>query len=613
VVGLPVFTSDGKLGAMGYDNDVNLTDGASHQLGLYALDWDSLGRQERVEILDATTNAVLDTREVTSFSGGKHLVWELKGHVKLKVTNLGLAGTNAVLSGLFFEADTNAGFVTTDATAQGSWKGAHGGNGYDLPNDAASYPSYAQVSYTGMTSYTWSASTADVRAPLKAASTTDRAASCRYSYTSFTIDVNLTDGLSHQVALYALDWDSLGRQQRVEVLNATSNATLDTRDLGSFAGGKYLVWILKGHLKLKVTNLGPPGTNAVISGLFFDALQNSNAGKINWLVADQLGTPRMIFDQSGSLATVKRHDYLPFGEELFAGQGGRTTTQGYSAADGVRQKFTLKERDNETGLDYSINRYYSNLQGRFTSVDPLDESGEPPQPQSWNRYSYAINNPLKFMDPDGLRYVQRKDGNGDTVYGWCATDKCYEAALEGGWSAVQFNESKPFEYTTVGGGGGDRYSKYRLNPDGTNGYADVLDGNYRAMSTDWNAQLAIGGLLKGLASVLGGVMESLGSAITSQAAQATTQAGATTAEQQIVKAAAGKITGFTKHGINQAISRDGVGVSTRAIAEAVKNPIKVVVERGATKYIGRDATVVLNKAGKVITTWARNSAGKRGP
>lgn len=41
--------------------------------------------------------------------------------------------------------------------------------------------------------------------------------------------------------------------------------------------------------------------------------------KINWLVTDQLGTPRMIFDQGGSLANTSRHDYLPFGEELFAG------------------------------------------------------------------------------------------------------------------------------------------------------------------------------------------------------------------------------------------------------------------------------------------------------
>ena len=46
---------------------------------------------------------------------------------------------------------------------------------------------------------------------------------------------------------------------------------------------------------------------------------------INWLVADQLGTPRMVFDKTGALATVKRHDYLPFGEEIFAGTRGRTS------------------------------------------------------------------------------------------------------------------------------------------------------------------------------------------------------------------------------------------------------------------------------------------------
>ena len=62
---------------------------------------------------------------------------------------------------------------------------------------------------------------------------------------------------------------------------------------------------------------------------------------INWLVTDQLGTPRMIIDKTGALANVKRHDYLPFGEELLAGTGGRTPTQGYSG-DSVRQKFTQR-------------------------------------------------------------------------------------------------------------------------------------------------------------------------------------------------------------------------------------------------------------------------------
>ena len=72
-------------------------------------------------------------------------------------------------------------------------------------------------------------------------------------------------------------------------------------------------------------------------------------------------------DKTGSLAGVTRHDYFPFGEELFAGMGGRATTQGYGVVDNVRQKFTGKERDNETRLDYFRARYYSNAQGRFTS------------------------------------------------------------------------------------------------------------------------------------------------------------------------------------------------------------------------------------------------------
>jgi RHS repeat-associated protein len=126
------------------------------------------------------------------------------------------------------------------------------------------------------------------------------------------------------------------------------------------------------------------------------------AADIEWLVTDQLGTPRMIFDKTGSLANTKRHDYLPFGEELFATQGLRTGTMGYSVNDTVRQKFTQKERDAETGLDYFGARYYANTQGRFTGADPLLSSGHPSAPQTWNRFSYALNNPLRYIDPSGL-------------------------------------------------------------------------------------------------------------------------------------------------------------------------------------------------------------------
>jgi len=76
--------------------------------------------------------------------------------------------------------------------------------------------------------------------------------------------------------------------------------------------------------------------------------------------------------ESGSRCVFK----LPFGEELFATQGGRTTNQGYSVADGVRQKFTQKERDIETGLDYFGARYYGSMMGRFTTPDPYMPSAE---------------------------------------------------------------------------------------------------------------------------------------------------------------------------------------------------------------------------------------------
>ncbi|MBU0456496.1 MAG: RHS repeat-associated core domain-containing protein [Gammaproteobacteria bacterium] len=66
-----------------------------------------------------------------------------------------------------------------------------------------------------------------------------------------------------------------------------------------------------------------------------------------------------------------------------------------------------------------------------------------------------------------------------------------------------------------------------------------------------------------------------------------------------------KITGYTQHGLNQAISRDmGRGVSSKAILETLKSPNDIVEQaNGVMKYIGDRATVILNKSGRVITTY----------
>jgi len=121
-----------------------------------------------------------------------------------------------------------------------------------------------------------------------------------------------------------------------------------------------------------------------------------------WLVTDHLGTPRIVVDKSGSLTGIKRHDYLPFGEEL-ASIGGRVPTQGYSSGDNVRQKFTGYEQDNETSLAYAQARYYANARGRFTIPDDFFNDTYPSSPASWNLYVYVRNNPLSSVDPTGMR------------------------------------------------------------------------------------------------------------------------------------------------------------------------------------------------------------------
>jgi RHS repeat-associated protein len=111
-----------------------------------------------------------------------------------------------------------------------------------------------------------------------------------------------------------------------------------------------------------------------------------------------------------------RYDYLPFGEEIPKGVAGRTPQMGYGGSDATRQKFTSYERDVESGLEFAQARYFSSAMGRFTSTDPLLASGNPTDPQSWNRYTYSANNPLTFVDPNGLLWFRHKDNPRQPVW-----------------------------------------------------------------------------------------------------------------------------------------------------------------------------------------------------
>jgi RHS repeat-associated protein len=84
-------------------------------------------------------------------------------------------------------------------------------------------------------------------------------------------------------------------------------------------------------------------------------------------------------------------DYYPYGGIVATSTD--TVPQNY--------KFTGKERDAESGLDYFGARFNASAMGRFMSPDPSARGAELRDPQTWNCYAYVTNNPLKFNDPTG--------------------------------------------------------------------------------------------------------------------------------------------------------------------------------------------------------------------
>ena len=122
-----------------------------------------------------------------------------------------------------------------------------------------------------------------------------------------------------------------------------------------------------------------------------------------YLTADHVGSTRLITDSG---ANVKKcSDYLPFGQEIpIGGSPGRSGC--YGSSDVAAHKYTGMERDTETGIDFFQARYMSPPEGRFTSPDNPFLSSNPADPQSWNLYSYAANDPMLFVDPTGEDPVQ---------------------------------------------------------------------------------------------------------------------------------------------------------------------------------------------------------------
>jgi len=150
-------------------------------------------------------------------------------------------------------------------------------------------------------------------------------------------------------------------------------------------GGTTTVYIFSGTKVISEyengTAVGSPTREYIYSGTQLLATMEGSA--VKYYHQDHLSN-RVITDANGSVVEQKGH--LPFGETWYGG--------------GDKWKFTTYERDAESGNDYAIFRSYVNRLGRFSSPDPL--AGSTTDPQSLNRYSYALNDPSNGTDPLGL-------------------------------------------------------------------------------------------------------------------------------------------------------------------------------------------------------------------
>ena len=214
----------------------------------------------------------------------------------------------------------------------------------------------------------------------------------------------------NQLVLGTAQYDPAGNQTRMGDYTFTYDA--ENRLKTSTINGSTVTHHYDGEGR-RVKRVGP-GTKTVVYAYGvdgelaaeYDTEPSTVPGGVQYVAVDHLGSTRAVMDGAGAITRLE--DFLPFGETIPAGIAGRGAlypATAWAEVAGTSKRFTGKEREGEVGagLDYFGARYFSAAQGRFTTPDPGPHIKA--DPQTWNRYTYARNNPLAYIDPTGQYFV----------------------------------------------------------------------------------------------------------------------------------------------------------------------------------------------------------------
>ena len=238
--------------------------------------------------------------------------------------------------------------------------------------------------------------------------------------------------------------------------------------------------------------------------------------------------------------------------------------------------------DTETNLYFLKTRYYDPEVGRFMTIDDISYI-DPESINGLNLYAYCGNKPVMGHDPNG-------------TWDWGTFFKgvalVFTAIGAIAVSIATFGLATPLAMTIVAGvtlGAGILT--------GINGIATVVEAG-----TNYNfIRDGLFNEVLGLSDTAYGWYAGITESIAIVGAAICTMWNVTN-----------PIKGFTDHGRQSTLTHDAQGVNAKAMQDAVRNPLKVVHQsNGGIKHVGKNAVVVLNSAGKVITTYAKNHHGWR--
>ncbi|MCT4613475.1 MAG: RHS repeat-associated core domain-containing protein [Marinifilaceae bacterium] len=298
---------------------------------------------------------------------------------------------------------------------------------------------------------------------------------------------------------------------------------------------------------------------------------------------------------------LELNHYYPFGMRMAMHNSTKLVNQHYL--------YNGKEKQDETGwLDYGWRMLDISL-GRWMCLDPLAE-----ERYSLSGYHFCSLNPISRIDSDGKADTYYVDGEGEVLLDTndgsnnvvnVSDDKVdefkrYAEHYNNGNTSIYDSKGWNNFWTSEFGLADTQLSSkqvsllgmlnsewsqhnaitYWLNPTKKNALAFA---NSEAMSQWTNPFLVVGGLSAGVA-------------------------GLNSLPKTAPRKSVGPIKGYTRHGLNQAISRNGGrGVKVAAIKDAVLNPKKIIQQsEGRVKYVGKKATVILNSEGEIITTYGKS-------